>query len=113
MTEYYPETAGHLDLAIRSIIGLDAKAVADRFEKFVQKHPTMNSRQIKFLDLLQNYISKYGRIEIGRLYEDPFTSLHSDGPDGLFQEPGQLDELISLLETFSPTNIHGKDQTPA
>jgi type I restriction enzyme, R subunit len=113
LTEYYPETAGHLDLAIRSIIGLDAKEVSERFEKFVQKHPTMNSRQIKFLDLLQNYISKYGRIEIGRLYEDPFTSLHSDGPDGLFQEPGQLDELLSLLETFSPSDSDGKDQTPA
>jgi type I restriction enzyme R subunit len=113
LIDYYPETAGHLDLAIRSIIGLDAAAVADRFEKFVQKHPSMNSRQIKFLDLLQNYISKYGRIEIGRLYEAPFTSLHSDGPDGLFQEPGQLDELLSLLETFSPAVPNGKDQSPA
>lgn len=111
LTDYYPETAGHLDLAIRSIIGLDAKAVAERFERFVQKHPTMTSRQIKFLDLLQNYISKYGSIEIGRLYEDPFTSLHSDGPDGLFEEPGQLDELLSLLETFTPQD--GKDQSPA
>jgi type I restriction enzyme R subunit len=101
LTDYYPETAGHLDLAIRGIIGLDADAVHERFSKFVQKHPTMNSRQIKFLDLLQNYIGKYGAIEIGRLYEDPFTALHSDGPDGLFQDDSQMDDLLAIIESFN------------
>jgi hypothetical protein len=53
LTEYYPETAGHLDLAIRSIIGLDAKAVHDRFTGVRPQAPTVNSMQMRFLDLLR------------------------------------------------------------
>lgn len=114
LAEYYPETAGHLDLAIRSVIGLDARAVAGRFERFVQKHATMNSRQIKFLDLLKNHIARYGSIELDRLYEDPFTALDANGPDGLFEDDRQLNELLSIIETFSPaTNKSTEGSTNA
>ena len=102
LTEYYPETAGHLDLAIRSIIGLDAHAVGQRFEAFVQKHPHMNSRQIRFLQLLQNHIARYGSIEIDRLYQDPFTAVDAQGPDGLFTSEEQLNELLDIIGTFAP-----------
>ncbi|OYV72514.1 MAG: hypothetical protein B7Z74_05440, partial [Deltaproteobacteria bacterium 21-66-5] len=64
LMDYYPEAAGHLDRAIRGIIGLDAAAVHERFTAFVHQHPGLASHQIKFLDLLQNHISKYGSIEI-------------------------------------------------
>ena len=60
------DTAGQLDLAIRSIIGLDAGAVHQQFTAFVQKHPALNSAQIRFLDMLQNHIAKYGAIEVAR-----------------------------------------------
>ena len=46
-------------LAIRRIIGLDANAVRTTFEQFIRKHPTLNSMQIQFLDMLQNYIAKF------------------------------------------------------
>src|SRR5207302_4481230 len=72
LVEYYPDCAGQLDRAIRSIIGLDAAAVHLQFTSFVQQHPTLNSAQIRFLDLLQNHIAKYGSIEVARLYEPPF-----------------------------------------
>lgn len=103
LTEYYPESAGHLDLAIRSIIGLDAKAVHDRFEAFVRKHPTVNSMQMRFLDLLKNHIAKYGAIEIGRLYEQPFTTISAEGLDGVFEDEAQIDELLGIINSFKPT----------
>jgi type I restriction enzyme, R subunit len=102
LVEYYPDCAGHLDLAIRSIIGLDAAAVHQRFTAFVQRHPTLNSAQIRFLDLLQNHIAKYGAIEVGRLYEPPFTSLHTDGLDGLFPDEEQASGVIDIIESFQP-----------
>jgi hypothetical protein len=71
LMDYYPESAGHLDQAIRGVIGLDAAAVHERFTAFVHQHPGLASHQIKFLDLLQNHVSKYGSIEIERLYEPP------------------------------------------
>ena len=68
LTEYFPETAGHLDLAIRSIIGLDAEAV-DACFRASSASTNLNSTQIRFLTLLQNHIARYGSIELERLYE--------------------------------------------
>lgn len=102
LVEYYPDCAGHLDLAIRGIIGLDAAAVSKRFTSFVQQHPTLNSAQIRFLDLLQNHIAKYGSIELGRLYEAPFTTIHTDSIDGLFPDEEQSSEIIDIIKQFQP-----------
>jgi len=102
LVDYYPDCAGHLDLAIRSIIGLDAAAVGKRFTAFVQQHPTLNSQQIRFLDLLQNHIARYGSIELGRLYEAPFTTIHTDSIDGLFKDEEQVNDLIDIIQQFQP-----------
>jgi len=101
LVDYYPDCAGHLDLAIRGIIGLDAAAVSKRFTAFVQQHPTLNSAQIRFLDMLQNHIAKYGSIEIGRLYEAPFTSVHTDSIDGLFRDEEQARRSSKSSCSFS------------
>jgi len=100
LLEYYPETAGQLDRAIRAIIGMDADTVRTRFTQFVTKHPELNSHQVKFLDLLQNHLGKYGSIEVGDLYEPPFTLIHSDGLDGVFDEP-LVEELLTVIGSFS------------
>ncbi len=100
LEDYFPQARG-LDRAIRGIIGMDALAVHERFTVFVQAHPNLASHQIKFLDLLQNHIAKYGSIDIAQLYEPPFTTLHNDGPDGLFDEP-LVDELLDIIGTFQP-----------
>lgn len=102
LMDYYPDCAGHLDLAIRGIIGLDAAAVGKRFTAFVQQHPTLNAAQIRFLDMLQNHIARYGSIEIGRLYEAPFTSVHTDSIDGLFSDEEQATEIIEIIMQFQP-----------
>jgi type I restriction enzyme, R subunit len=99
LVDYFPETAGHLEQAIRSVIGMDARAVHEKFIQFVQEHSHLASHQIKFLDLLQNHIAKYGSIEVERLYEPPFTLLHSDGIDGLFDEP-LAGELLQIIGSF-------------
>ena len=92
---------GHLDRAIRAIIGLDSETVRSRFTEFVGRHPELNSHQVKFLDLLQNHIARYGSIEVGDLYESPFTLLHSDGLDGVFDEP-LAEELLQVIGSFVP-----------
>ena len=67
LEEYFPQ-AGSLDQAIRGIIGMDAEAVHERFEKFVHKHPEISSHANKFLQLLQQHIGKFGSIEIAQLW---------------------------------------------
>ena len=100
LEQVYPETAGHLDLAIRRVIGLDSEYVNEHFTRFVQNHPELNSDQIKFVNLLKNHICKYGTIKYERLYEAPFTAIHSDGVDGVFENK-QVEDLFSVIETIN------------
>ncbi len=97
----YFQQAESLDQAIREIIGMDGEAVRERFTEFVQAHPNLASHQIKFLDLLQNHIAKYGSIQTDDLYEPPFTTLHTDSLDGLF-DPALANELFDIIGTFQP-----------
>ncbi len=104
LTEFYPETAGQLDAAIRSIIGMEPDAVKNRFTLFVQKHPSLTAKQTRFIGLLQNHIAKNGNVEIDRLYEAPFTSIDNDGLDGVFTDEGQIIELLDIIHSFDPTD---------
>ncbi len=106
LTDYYPETAGHLDAAIRGVIGRDVSVVEARFAEFVRKHP-LHPDQIRFLDLLQNHIRLYGAIQAEKLWEDPFTRLHADGVEGVFRDETQLDELLHLIGSFQTVGATG------
>jgi type I restriction enzyme R subunit len=94
---HFPNKASRIDLAIRQIIGLDAAKVDEKFRDFVQKYPALNANQLRFLDLLKSYISRYGAIELEKLWEAPFTSVHGSGVDGVFTNAQQVDDLLALL----------------
>ena len=100
--EFYPETAGSLDFIIRTLVGMEPEAVQARFSEFARKHPALTAKQTRFLGLLQNHICRYGTISVERLYEPPFTTLDSDGLDGVFTDENQIDELITIIESFQP-----------
>ena len=102
LKKFYPEAAD-LRFAIRSVIGLDTEFVEQCFREFTTKHSTLTAKQVHFMRLLKNYIAKYGAIEIDRLYEDPFTQIDSDGLDGVFENERQIDDLLTILDTFKPT----------
>ncbi|MEO5370926.1 MAG: DEAD/DEAH box helicase family protein [Magnetococcus sp. DMHC-1] len=106
LLEFYQETAGGLAQILRSIIGMDAAAVERHFADFVRRHPRLNARQIRFLGLLKNHISRFGVIAIDRLYEPPFTTVDSEGPDGVFRDEAQMDDLIAILDAFKPPAQH-------
>lgn len=114
LVDFYPENARSLDFIIRSIIGMDPGAVQQRFEEFAMKNSGLSARQVSFLRMLQNHIAKYGSIEIDNLYEAPFTTLASDGIDGVFKDDSQVDEIISILETFQPQvqDVSGDENRP-
>ncbi len=75
------------------------------------KQPELNSHQVKFLDLLQNHLGKYGSIEVGDLYEPPFTLIHSDGLDGVFDEP-LVEELLTVIGSFTHKDNTGQRTRP-
>ena len=100
LEEFFSETAGPLYLAIRMIVGMDAEAVRERFVSFVQDHPKLTAKQIRFLSLLQNHIARYGTIEVEALYDAPFTIIDADGPGGVFENEGDLSDLIEIVRSF-------------
>ncbi len=97
-----PATRRSLLTVFRSLVGLDAEAVDQAFTGFVHKHSGLTSQQLLFLQVLKNYIAQNGGIEIERLYEPPFTTFHAESMDGIFLDPGEVDELLAILSTFEP-----------
>jgi type I restriction enzyme R subunit len=51
--------------------------------------------------LLKAQISRYGALELERLWEAPFTTIHGDGVDGVFTQPQQVDDLLALIDTIN------------
>lgn len=101
LKEFYPDSAPPLDYIIRTIIGMEPEAVEARFAAFARKF-SESAKQTHFLRLLKNHIHKYGSITVDKLYEEPFTSIDSNGLDGVFHDNGQIDELIHIIQTFEP-----------
>ena len=99
LREFYPESASSLDFVIRMLVGMEPAAVENRFAEFARRHP-INAKQTQFLRLLKNHISKYGTVSIERLYEPPFTTVDSNGLDGVFTDENVIDELVSIINTF-------------
>jgi type I restriction enzyme R subunit len=102
LTGHSPETRRSLLTVFRGLVGLDEQAVEQAFTAFVHKHPTLSSQQLRFLSVLQNHIAQNGGIEIQRLYEPPFTHIHAESVDGVFQNPGEVDELLLILSAYEP-----------
>ena len=107
------ETRRSLLTVFRGLVGLDAAAVEQAFTDFVHKHPRLSSQQLRFLQVLQNHIAQNGGIEIERLYEPPFTTIHAESVDGVFPAPGDVDELLVILSVFEPKRAAPSDRPPA
>lgn len=97
-----PETRRSLLAVFRSLVGLDAVSVERAFSAFVHQHPRLSAQQLRFLQVLQNHIAQNGGIEVERLYAPPFTTIHAESVDGVFPEPGAVDDLLVILSAFSP-----------
>lgn len=103
LREFYGE-ARPLEYILRLIVGMDATAVKERFQAFVQRFPSLDSRQTRFLRMLQNHISRFGSIDIPQLYAEPFTRIDAEGLDGVFDE-GHIELLSEILSEFQDPGI--------
>mgnify|MGYP003111308167 CR=1 FL=1 len=108
LNEFFSPTAENLLFKLREMTGLEASTVRDRFADFVNAHPTLTAKQTRFLNLLQNHLIKFGVITVDRLYDQPFTVVDADGPDGVFDEPDLMNELMTIISQFAPPSTSRK-----
>lgn len=84
---------------MREIIGVDPQAIEEHFKGLLHTHSTLTAQQVRFMNLLKNYIAQHGSIVIGTLYDVPFTSVSYKGIDGVFTSD-DVGELITVLQPF-------------
>jgi type I restriction enzyme R subunit len=107
LREFFSSTAEPLEFVIRSIVGMDAEAVQQKFAIFARKHPKLTAKQTHFLALLQNHIARYGSITVDKLYEAPFTVVDADGLDGVFEDETEISDLLQVIEPLGPPKGEG------
>lgn len=84
---------------IRSIIGLDQAAANTAFSSFIN-NPSMNASQIRFVNMIIQYLSTNGVITSDKLFEPPFTDISNQGLLGVFNNQ-QAGEVVQLIESIN------------
>ncbi len=92
-------TLAHL---VRRIVGMDRSAAKAAFATFLADR-SLNAPQMRFVELVIDQLTARGFMEPAALYEQPFSSIHADGPEGLFAgKPNIIDGLFHTLEETLP-----------
>ncbi|NEO45585.1 MAG: DEAD/DEAH box helicase family protein [Moorea sp. SIO4A3] len=94
-----------LKLFIRKIVGLDRNAAKEAFSKYLQV-TNFSANQIRFVETIIDYLTQNGVMDPGLLYETPFTDLHYEGLDGVFNED-DADLIITTVRSFNETVDEG------
>ncbi|GAA3522236.1 hypothetical protein GCM10022393_40950 [Aquimarina addita] len=90
---------------IKHILGIEQiqsyeKTVSDLFEAFIIEHNNLTSKQIRFLEILKNYVLDKGTVSKKDLIKPPFTQLHNNGILGVFS-PDLINKIVALTEQVS------------
>lgn len=90
---------------IKHILGVEEfknfpDTVSESFDKFIQIHSTLTTTQLKFLELLKNYIIDNGQITKKDLIQAPFTVIHPSGIRGVFN-PTEIEEIIQITRELA------------
>ena len=90
------EQSHGLGIFIRSLVGLDRETAKQAFSQFVLG-TTATASQLEFIDLIVQYLTENGVMDVGRLYESPFTDISQQGPEALFL-PSRVTEMVRVLD---------------
>jgi type I restriction enzyme, R subunit len=85
-----------LGLFVRSLVGLDREAAKRAFDGFLTGK-TLSASQIQFINLMVDYLTQSGWMQVGQLYESPFTDYSPRGIDGMFNAE-QVAQVVGVLD---------------
>lgn len=90
-----------LKLFIRKLVGLDRNATKQAFAQYLEGG-NFSANQIRFVENIIDYLTQNGVMDPGLLYEPPFTDLHHEGLDGVF-DGDDADQIVLLVGSFNET----------
>ena len=93
-----------LSLFIRSLVGLDRTAAKEAFSKYLDT-TRFNANQIRFIEMVIDHLTRQGTMDAGMLYEEPFTGIHYEGVEGVFEDAA-VGEIISVIQAIN-SNAEG------
>lgn len=96
---FHQDLKPNLKSFIRKLVGLDRNAAKQAFAEYLES-TTFNANQIRFVENIIDYLTQNGVMDIGMLYESPFTDIHDEGLDGIFDD-NNADEIINIVESFN------------
>ncbi len=89
---------------IRTLVGMDRAAAQAAFSQFLNDR-SLTPQQIRFVEMVIDQLTARGVMDAAALYEAPFTSLHSGGPEGVFAGREEVIEgVVGVLESVRVTN---------
>jgi type I restriction enzyme R subunit len=91
---------------IRKTVGLDKLTVQKKFSKFLDQNE-FNADQINFIKLIIDNISRNGLLDPEDLYENPFTYIHFEGIDGLFEEQDR-EEIFEVVGVVNQGAVYSQ-----
>lgn len=97
------EESNGLGIFIRSLVGLDHETAKQAFSQFISGS-SVSANQIEFINLIVDYLTENGVMEPDRLYESPFTDIHSQGPVGVFSVD-KADQLQDVLREIRQSAV--------
>ncbi|MGF9648913.1 DEAD/DEAH box helicase family protein [Pseudarthrobacter oxydans] len=94
-----------LGLFVRSLVGMDRQAALDSLSDFVGDK-TLNANQLHFVDMIVQQLTENGVVDIGALYESPYSDAAPAGPESLFREE-DVDMLAEALKRVRVSAMAG------
>ena len=86
----------------RSIVGLDRKAASEPFARFLDQ-ANFNARQIRFVEMIVDFVTRNGKLEAKQLYDTPFTD---DGlVESIFPDEQDADAIFELVKEVSRVKV--------
>jgi len=89
------QEAHGLGLFVRSLVGLDKVSATEAMNVFLTDS-TATNRQIEFVNLIVDELTKNGVMEDKRLYQSPFIDMAPTGPEGIFASD-KVQQLFSSI----------------
>ena len=86
---------------VRSLVGLDRTAAQAAFSGFLGDR-SLTPPQIRFIEMVIDQLSARGVMEASALYEPPFSYLHAEGPDALFDS--KVEVIEGIFEVLRQVN---------